>query len=205
MSEPQDNVVSLQERERNAPTYGKADLLAHVGKVERPYFPEAQARIPIRRLGSSEWSEVEAMQASGISLEGSPGEDFDKDDPNSAKTNTGLKMKIDVQETTKGEADSRHQTVAYALSVNGEHWTKEEAGQIPNVALIRAIARKALELSGVSAEAQAEIRNFRENSGGGEPSVADDAGIPDSQQLSAIDASTGDVLDGSVTEGGSEA
>ncbi len=201
MSESQNNVVSMESRVKDAITWGKAQILANVGQVETPYFPEVGAKIPIRRLGSGEWSEVESMQASGITLEGEPEADTD---PNNAKNNAGLKMKIDVAKTTIGESDSRHQTVAYAMSVNGERWTKEEVAKIPNIALIRAISRKALELSGVSAEAQAEIKNFREQRGGGESGVADEQGVSAGTVDAGVDASTGDVPDDGSEQGGSE-
>lgn len=202
-SQESSNVVSLEERARQAPTWGKAQILANVNKVETPYFPEAQANIPIRRLGSGEWAEAEAMQARGILIEGNPDpETFDETDPNAAKNAAGLKMSIDVEKATLGESDSRHQVVAYALSVNGENWTKEEAAKIPNVALIRAIARKALELSGVSAEAQAEIRNFREQRDGGESGVAGDEGASTGTDATGNDSSTGDVSANSDEQGG---
>ena len=205
MSETQNNVVSLEDRARKAPTWGKNQLLADAMKPETHYFPEAQANITIRRLGSGEWAEVEALQASGIKLEGAPEEDFDQNDPNAAKKMNGLKLQIDVAETTRGEAKSRHLAVAYALSVNGEQWTEYEASKIPNIALTKAIGSKALELSGVSAEAQAEIRNFREQRGGGEPGVALDEGVQAGTESANADASAGDVLADSDESGGSEA
>ena len=178
-----DNVVSLEERRLNAKVVGRAELMKGVGAIETPYFEEIDAKVQLRRVGSGEWAEVEALQAQGIILEGQPDNvELDEDgnpDPNAS--GGGLNMKINVAESTRGEARARHQLVAYALSVkNGDKYTEADIASLDNVPLVRAIAAKCYEISGVSPKNQEDIKRLRENTGGGEDSVDESSGVSDS-------------------------
>jgi hypothetical protein len=136
--------------------------------VEEHYFERIDAKIALRRLTSGEWEDVEALQTSGVTLEG-------KQTPGQAQGD--MNMSVDVQQSQRGESAARHLAVSYGLSVNGETWTQQEVYELPDAGLVRDIAAKIYELSGANAEQQEQIKRVREESRGGADSVDEPVGV----------------------------
>lgn len=163
--------VSVQEvdelgQKRAQKTLSKRDLMVKAHQVEEPYFERAGGTIPLRRLTSNELAQMEELQSSGVSLSGDQGGGSD-----------GMKMSVNVAKSVNGEALARHRAVALALSVNGETWTTQEVGDLPDGQLVRDIANKVYELSGAAQAQQEAAKSVRQDAGGGADSVAQSPGV----------------------------
>lgn len=131
----------------------KAEILQGIEKTHEVEVEELGGVVIIRPLRESEWAEIESIQLKGLNLTG-------KGDPNKEDADdVEMEMGMDLSAMTKYEYMADRMAVASGLSCDGEKWNPNDVGKLP-AGVVKKLAKKVYEVSGVTSEKQSLIENF---------------------------------------------
>ncbi len=102
----------------------------------------------------------------------------------------------DLKQMQRNQAKATAYAAACGLSCDGEKWTPDEVGTLPQGVPAR-IASKALDISGMKQEGAAMARQFRADAGSGKPDSDAPTGIPHGPDDGGVDA---DAVDGTAND-----
>lgn len=124
----------------------KKDILNGVLDTEWVYFTELKGELQLRPLTDAQWTKIEAIRTRGVSISGMPDVNM-QDKSNIDMSNMSLSMDMEKITTAEFEADCL--AVSFGL-VEEEPWTIEEIKELTPAGIVKKIAEKIYDLSGVS-------------------------------------------------------
>jgi len=146
----------------------KAALLQGRDQVFYEYFEELDGEIALAPLTDGQYSQAEAVRATGASMSGRPVMDKDGN-VDRAATSGQLEFKIDMQAAANADFEADCLAVAYSLSNgSGEQWTDREVKALQPPGIVHKIAAKVYEISGANQQQIEQVRSFRGKRGGAE-------------------------------------
>ncbi len=142
----------------------KSAILGGTENLEYLYVKEWDGKIALRPLSEGQYAQVEAIRAAGSTMKGNPviGPDGNVD---KEKTSANLEFNLDLQKSAEMDFEADALAAAYAMSVNGETWTDADVKNIRPPGIVKRIARKVYQMSGVTPQQIEQVQNFRGESG----------------------------------------
>lgn len=131
----------------------KADLLKGKDATKDIWFEELGGEISLRPLSSAEWSEVQAIQISKISIAGKSADLKNKD-------TSKMDVNIPMHELTRSQFEANVYAVKCSL---GKEWSTEEVQSLKPAGIVDIIAAKVYEISGVNPAEITEMKDFRKD------------------------------------------
>ena len=136
----------------------KAQILQGRNAVHHEFIKVLGGEIALRSLTDGQWAEIEAIQARGGKVrvvKPVTGADGSID-----MAASELDVVIDLEGAAKAEHEADAWAVKYAMA-DGEVWTLEEVQGLRPAGVVREIAERVYELSGVRKRRLDEARRFR--------------------------------------------
>jgi len=144
----------------------KAQILEGTDQVFYEHFAALNGEVALVPLSDGQYAQVEAIRSGGAEMVGTPVM-TPEGDVDRAKSSENLQFKIDMQKATEHDHEADVLAVAYSLSGGtGEQWTDRDVKSIRPPGVVKAIAAKVYEISGVQQQQIEQVRSFRGKSGG---------------------------------------
>lgn len=142
----------------------KKDIINGVLNTEWIYFTELKGELQLRPLTDAQWTKIESIRTRGVSISGMPNVDMN-DKSNIDMSDVNLTMDLEKITTAEFEADCL--ALTYGLVAESD-WTIEEVKNLQPAGIVRKIADKIYDLSGIKPKTlgtdmrSEAVKSFRE-------------------------------------------